>query len=258
MSHQVLSNYEIKEQARHSLRGKTFTVVGMLVIIFVISALISQLIGLVTGDASEKITNFVKNQVLFEITPSIILYVVLTLVLKIILIPANLGVTKYTLEINRTNKIEAPYDMLLSHYKNFKHIGTMIAVYVLREIIIILGCFLIIPGLILVFSYALTPYILIEEPTVKAVSVLKKSRQMMKGYKFKLFMLYLSLIGWFILSIITCGLLLLWLVPFVHTLTGKFYDEVLKANSPDTDDTATTNSEQEYDNQAKPEVFTEI
>ena len=66
--------------------------------------------------------------------------------------------------------------------------------------------FTIIGGIIKSFSYALVPYIVTENPDIDANKAITLSRKMMKGYKWKLFTLYLTFIGWDILDIITLGL----------------------------------------------------
>ena len=49
---------------------------------------------------------------------------------------------------------------------------------------------------------------------------------MMKGHKFDLFWLYLSFIGWILLSILTLGIGLLWLAPYMQTAMAAFYEDV--------------------------------
>jgi uncharacterized membrane protein len=61
----------------------------------------------------------------------------------------------------------------------------------------------IIPGIIKSFSYALTPYILKDNPDLKFNSAITKSREMMNGHKLELFTLYLSFIGWYLLIFLT-------------------------------------------------------
>ena len=85
---------------------------------------------------------------------------------------------------------------------------------------------LIIPGLIKAFSYALTPYILIDYPELSANQAINLSRKMMKGHKFDLFWLGLSFIGWILLGILTLGIGYLWLIPYINTATAAFYQDV--------------------------------
>jgi uncharacterized membrane protein len=87
-----------------------------------------------------------------------------------------------------------------------------------------------IPGIIMSFAYAMTPYILEEHPEISAWDASTRSREMMKGHKFDLFYLYLSFIGWFILALLTAGIGFLWLSPYVDAAKAAFYND-LKAES---------------------------
>lgn len=85
---------------------------------------------------------------------------------------------------------------------------------------------LIIPGLVKSYAYMLTPYILKDNPEVSAKEASSLSDEMMKGHKFDLFYLHLSFIGWMILSVITCGIGFLWLMPYMLTAMAGFYEDV--------------------------------
>ena len=83
-----------------------------------------------------------------------------------------------------------------------------------------------IPGIVKMFSYAMTPFILEENPELTANEAIDRSRAMMKGHKFDLFWLYLSFIGWFLLGMITLGVAYLWIYPYIQTATAAFYEDV--------------------------------
>ena len=85
---------------------------------------------------------------------------------------------------------------------------------------------LIIPGIVKIFSYAMTPFILDENPELSANDAIDRSRAMMKGHKFDLFWLLLSFIGWFILTLLTLGIGGLWLQPYMQTSVSAFYEDV--------------------------------
>ena len=87
---------------------------------------------------------------------------------------------------------------------------------------------LIIPGFIKYYAYALTPYILIDNPGLSANQAINLSQKMMKGHKFDMFILHLSFIGWIFLSIFTFGIGLLWLLPYMMTAQAAFYQDVKK------------------------------
>lgn len=86
-----------------------------------------------------------------------------------------------------------------------------------------------IPGLVMCFAYAMTPYILEEHPEIGAWDASTRSREMMKGHKFDLFYLYLSFIGWFILAMLTMGIGFLWLSPYVEAAKAAFYNDLKAA-----------------------------
>ena len=87
---------------------------------------------------------------------------------------------------------------------------------------------LIVPGIVKFYAYAMTPYILIDNPELSANQAINLSKKMMKGHKFDLFFLHLSFIGWCFLSIFTLGIGLLWIMPYMLTAQAAFYQDVKK------------------------------
>lgn len=77
----------------------------------------------------------------------------------------------------------------------------------------------IIGGIIKSFSYAMVPYILAENPDISGKDAITLSRKMMDGHKFELFKLYLSFLGWNVLSLFTLGILDIFFVNPYTTLT---------------------------------------
>jgi len=85
---------------------------------------------------------------------------------------------------------------------------------------------LFIPGFIMGFAYALTPYILRDFPGLSAMEASAESRRMMRGHKMELFLLELSFLGWVFLSFLTCGIGFIWLIPYMYATIGAFYEDV--------------------------------
>lgn len=84
----------------------------------------------------------------------------------------------------------------------------------------------IIPGIIASYSYAMTPYILAENPNLRASEAIEISKQMMEGNRWRLFCLQWSFIGWELLCLLTLGIGKLWLVPYTQAATAAFYREI--------------------------------
>ena len=89
---------------------------------------------------------------------------------------------------------------------------------------------LLIPGCIKAYSYAMTPFILKDNPEMKNNAAIEESMRMMDGHKLELFLLDLSFIGWAILSILTCCIGFLWLVPYMNMARVNFYEDLKKAS----------------------------
>lgn len=147
----------------------------------------------------------------------------------IVTYPLAYGFAILFLDLFREGK---PIDIgrLFDGFKDFGRVwGTLILVAIYT---ILWTCLLIIPGIVKSYSYALTPFILKDEPELKYNAAIEKSMRMMNGYKMKLFLLDLSFIGWMILSILTLGIGLLFLQPYMNTARAAFYED-LKAELSD-------------------------
>jgi len=113
--------------------------------------------------------------------------------------------------------------------KNLGLFGKTLGVYLLMSLYVFLWTLLlIIPGIIAAYSYRMVFYLLIDDPELGVSEALRKSKEMMYGYKTKLFCLDLSFIGWSMLCILTFGIGLLWLYPYMLTSQTIFYEELLK------------------------------
>ena len=118
-------------------------------------------------------------------------------------------------------------EMVGDQFNVFSKYGRVLGTSLLMTLYIILWCLLlIIPGIIMGYAYAMTPYIMNDRPDLDAADCIHESRVMMKGYKWKLFCLDLSFIGWAILCIFTLGIGFLWLQPWMETSHAKFYEEL--------------------------------
>ena len=85
----------------------------------------------------------------------------------------------------------------------------------------------VIPGIIKMLAYSMTPYILSEYPNVTATDAIKLSMRMTDGYKDDLFVLGLSWLGWQILNFFTLGILgIVFLTPYMNATRAGFYQEL--------------------------------
>ena len=81
----------------------------------------------------------------------------------------------------------------------------------------------IIPGIIKTYSYRMVPYILAENPEIGSARAISLSRQMMRGNKFRVFLLDLSFLGWLLLGLLAFVIGTLFVMPYLHTTYGLLY-----------------------------------
>ena len=123
-------------------------------------------------------------------------------------------------------KVEQLFDSL-------KNIGPTVIASVLKHVFLFLWTLLFcIPGLVKLYSYAMTEYILLDNPEISGNAAITESRIMMDGHKMELFLLDLSFIGWYILSALTCGILLLYVVPYYNAAKAAFYETLNNSSEP--------------------------
>ena len=129
------------------------------------------------------------------------------------------------LKVYRNARVQ--FEMILDGFYDFGRIfGTMFLVQLYTTL---WTCLLVIPGIMKRYAYAMTPFVLNDEPGLSCNAAIERSMQMMDGNKMKLFLLDLSFIGWMLLSVLTLGLGLFLLVPYMQTTYAAFYDD-LKQN----------------------------
>ena len=150
------------------------------------------------------------------------------LVLFILALPLTWGYQTLFLGAVRGGEATAK-DMFEGYNKElFSRVLTTTLLY---YVYVFLWCLLlIIPGFIKSYSYAMTPYILKDNPEMKNNAAIEESMRMMDGHKLELFLLDLSFIGWAILSILTCCIGFLWLVPYMNMARVNFYEDLKKAS----------------------------
>lgn len=73
------------------------------------------------------------------------------------------------------------------------------------------------------YSFLMVPYILSENPEMKAMDVLRLSREMMQGQKWNAFVLGLSFIGWQLLGTMLCGIGTFFVQPYVDATFAELY-----------------------------------
>ena len=110
---------------------------------------------------------------------------------------------RYFLESRTYQKIPLTRSVFLLQLRKWMNVAWVMLV---RGVYQFLWDLTLVGGLIKMYSYSQVPYILAENPSMSAKEAITLSRQMMDGYKWKAFVLDLTLLGWEVLSVLTLGL----------------------------------------------------
>lgn len=95
---------------------------------------------------------------------------------------------------------------------------------------IAIGVTLYIAGIIVVMIVSLrlsqTYMLLVEHGDMGIIEALRTSSQMMAGNMGRLFYIYLSFIGWSLLGLLSCGIGMLWITPYMMQVGVNFYRDL--------------------------------
>lgn len=140
-----------------------------------------------------------------------------------------IGLCAATLSLLRTGDTRAEYlfDGFRSNLTN-----ALVASLLYNVFILLWTMLFLIPGIVKSYSYAMTFYILRDNPDMPANDAITESRRMMNGNKFRLFCLHLSFIGWILLCPLTLGILTFFVVPYMQTAQAAFYESLKSEQAP--------------------------
>lgn len=250
----MLSVSEIKKQAKSNLQGKWSTVVVLSLIYIAISYAITYAsnfipfigIGLLiitiplqygliysfikiyrnekytysdlftsTFNNFTKIWKVIGNQLLKLIVP-IILLIVSTCILVG-------SITFIYIASNNTSDSNTIYMTLAGIFLIIGYIGYIASII-----------YLYVKDLLYVLSY----YVMYDNPNLTAKQIVEESERIMKGQRGKYFSLGLSFFGWILLVIITFGIGIIFLMPYIQISIAIFYeDRIGKLNEENVENT---------------------
>ena len=136
--------------------------------------------------------------------------------------PLSLGLVMIYLGLTEGQKAE-----VATMFKGFQQFGKSILLFVLIAVFTFLWSLLfIIPGIIKGLSYSMAYYVMADNPEMTAREALNESKEIMKGHKGELFVLQLSFILWMLLSVVTFGIALIYVMPYMSCTTANFYQKI--------------------------------
>jgi uncharacterized membrane protein len=139
--------------------------------------------------------------------------------------PLTVGLSYALIHVVENPNGSDNYELLFEGFKQ-SFVTSFLAILLVRLFTFLWSLLFVIPGIIKGLSYSMTSFIIAENPMIDPMDALAKSQELMRGHKFELFMLHLSFIGWYLLGIITFGIGLFFIIPYVQTAIANFYVEL--------------------------------
>jgi len=219
---------EIKANSRAALKANYWPVIGILFLGSILS-------GLVVGCASipgtiAQTTATLAGEVYIPETSlfTSCLYIV-GILLSLIF---EVGIARFAYRVYRGDAPELGDLFVAFKDGNFGRVlGGMILVGIYTFLWSLL---LIIPGIIKAYQYSMMPYLLIDRPDLSIKECFAMSKKMTSGFKWSLFVLELSFIGWAILAVFTLGILdIFFVTPYLTLAMGGAYDYLKRTRMED-------------------------
>lgn len=204
--------YEYKEQAKQLLQGKYTNVI-----------VISLIIGVITNLVNSPNYNLQAESTSFGVRLLSILAFALSAAFAFSQTKMYIGVVK--------DENPDVQDIVLVGFKE-NYVRSLVTLLLQSVYTFLWALLFIIPGIIKAYAYSMAFYLIYREPELQAADAITKSKEYTNGYKMDLFLLHLSYIGWYLLSILTLGILFLWVIPKVMTAQTLIFEEIYLKKNP--------------------------
>ena len=175
------------------------------------------------GSINSEIGAFLVSSAVYITIAAILMAIVYFILGSII----GVGYAKFNLDL--VDHRNAAIETLFQYFSYWK--TAALAKFFQNLSVLLWTLLLIVPGIIASYSYAMTEFILADDPDLTAKAAIEQSKQLMSGNRWRLFCLHFSFLGWEILCTLTLGIGYLWLRPYKRAAEAAFYREISGTSS---------------------------
>lgn len=203
----MIERSAIKSKAKQQLKGKLFLSIGVLLL----------------AQALTNLDLFNPKLYNLEITHESTIFTAFRILSFLLSGVMSVSTARYCLNLIN-NAEDARFSDIFSGFSVYiKTVG----LYILSTVAIFIGTLaLIVPGMIVSLMFSQAYYILCEDNDKSIIQCLRESTEMMKGHKWELFVLQLSFLGWMLLALLTLGLAIIWVQPYMQVTFANYYVEL--------------------------------
>lgn len=146
---------------------------------------------------------------------------------SLLVIPLGVALIHYTMKIARKEKDAVGHSVGSLFRDGVQNYGAYFGTAFVTGLLISLwSLLLIIPGIIKAYEYTFVNYLKADDPKLTGEQCRNLSSRMTEGYKWDIFVLHLSFIGWWLLSALTFGLVGIYVYPYYYTTMALLYDDM--------------------------------
>lgn len=149
---------------------------------------------------------------------------ILSIAACIILMPLDVGLAVYSFKVVRQKN----GDDLQALFSRFDKFTTIFLAKVITDLQILLGyILLIVPGIIWSIKYSQLDYVLADNPDMSYNEARATAADLMENKKLDYFIFVLSFIGWYLLVLVTFGIALIYVGPYMQIALTNYYEALL-------------------------------
>lgn len=202
----MIDRKKIKEEAKKRIENNLWNIWKPYLVVYLISMLLGIFAGYLFTD--ENVTTTVSS------------------LAEVLLLPMSVGIIYYIIKFVRGKEFQI--NDIFTYY-NLKSFMLIICVSFLVGIFTMLwSCLLIIPGIIAAISYSMVFYLFVDNSELSPLKLIKKSKLLMKGYKWDYFVFGLSFFGWILLCMFIVPII--YVYPYITVSNALYYEELKKIN----------------------------
>lgn len=229
--HNSVTRKSIKMDAMTKNKGPLYlgTIIFIMAII-IIMVLMTTIFGTKTLTASGNYEYYL------SLTDTTVLNaIIISIIFMIVSMYFTLGMNKTCLDISRDKQVKTG-TMFLYPLKNIKLYLKLIVINILVYLILEALTYIPIIGIILYLAIAIyiipvlgiLPYIIMDNEDIGIIEAVKRTMTVIKGNRVAYYALIFTFIGWYMLSILTLGMLIIWVLPYMSVAISNFYLSIIK------------------------------
>lgn len=121
----------------------------------------------------------------------------------------GIGLSSITMTLYALNNISIPTFLVVAFIISFIVFVVFGIIYLMKQ-----------------YKYIFIPFVGLDSPSTKGFKLVAKSRELMKGHRWELFVMHLSFFWWILLIGVTLGLASFYVMPYIYLTLAGYYDVI--------------------------------